>query len=341
MKLSSYHKAIGDSVELINIDEMNGLFQSQYDKVYCSKVFSDTETPKYLQNKNIQFGGSGFYFDKAEQLPFEIEHSIPDYNLYSKKVISKYVSSNKTHFFTDFSIGFTTRGCIRHCSFCINKNSSKVEKWSPVDEFIDTNRPFIMLWDDNVMASQFVFNIFDELNNTKKPFVYKQGLDIRLINNDKAKLLLTSNYYKPKNTKNKVAHFAFDNIKDSDLIQNKIELMNSIRKSNWVFTFYVFCGYSHFDNNDYDFWMNDIFDLVKRIKILFESNCQPYVMKHENYKKSPLKKWYDLISGYCNSPINYGKTLKSFLLWHGIKESEIFFESDFKIQITKWSLNNA
>ena len=83
MKLSSYHKSIGDNVELINIDEMSGLFQSQYDKVYCAKVFSDTETPDYMQNKGIIFGGSGFYFDKAERLPHEIEHSMPDYRLYS------------------------------------------------------------------------------------------------------------------------------------------------------------------------------------------------------------------------------------------------------------------
>ncbi|HRR49597.1 MAG TPA: hypothetical protein P5293_06565, partial [Bacteroidales bacterium] len=31
---------------------------------------------------NVQYGGTGFFFDKAEPLPYEIEHHMPDYHLY-------------------------------------------------------------------------------------------------------------------------------------------------------------------------------------------------------------------------------------------------------------------
>ena len=104
MKLSNYHKLNGDNVSLINIDEMSGLFQDEYDKVYCAKVFTNTETPNYLQNKGIIFGGTGFYFDKAESLPKNIEHTMPDYNLYNQQVLNRYVQSNRHQYFNNFSI---------------------------------------------------------------------------------------------------------------------------------------------------------------------------------------------------------------------------------------------
>ena len=78
MKISSYHKAKGDEVILkLNYDEIH-----TFDKVYISKVFSDTPVPDEVTHmKNVYFGGTGFYYDKAPKLPDEIEHSMPDYHL--------------------------------------------------------------------------------------------------------------------------------------------------------------------------------------------------------------------------------------------------------------------
>ena len=61
MKISAYHKGIGDHVEWYS--PMSGIIQ-EYDKVYMSKVFSfspDYEYPIYA--KEIQKGGSGYCID--------------------------------------------------------------------------------------------------------------------------------------------------------------------------------------------------------------------------------------------------------------------------------------
>ena len=84
-KLSGYWKRQGEEVELLlDYDHLD-----EYDRVYISKVFTDTPIPDWLLEyveKNpdrIQIGGTGFYFDKAPNLPDEIEHHMPDYNLYN------------------------------------------------------------------------------------------------------------------------------------------------------------------------------------------------------------------------------------------------------------------
>lgn len=91
MKLSAWHKAQGDTVEWWQIDA------PMYDRVYMSKVFSDTYSPDHPTPPNareIVRGGSGYaitteggrekWTGTDPQLPEEIEHSYPDYSLYPK-----------------------------------------------------------------------------------------------------------------------------------------------------------------------------------------------------------------------------------------------------------------
>lgn len=103
MKLSSYYKAQGYDVSLkLDYDNLE-----EYDKVTISKVFMDTEIPYEPDDKslkteaqiadfykdnpilnlpNVEYGGTGFYYDKSPKLPPEIEHINPDYHLYDEWV---------------------------------------------------------------------------------------------------------------------------------------------------------------------------------------------------------------------------------------------------------------
>ena len=71
-KISGYWNKRGEETTLLlNYDEIN-----EYDEVYISKVFTDTQCPDYLydenwlmEHPNIHIGGTGFYFDKAPNLP--------------------------------------------------------------------------------------------------------------------------------------------------------------------------------------------------------------------------------------------------------------------------------
>lgn len=81
MKLSGYHKELGDNV-VLKTDYENLV---SFDKVFISKVFTDTPIPDdVLMMPNIQYGGTGFFYDKAPNLPDKIEHHMPDYHLYDE-----------------------------------------------------------------------------------------------------------------------------------------------------------------------------------------------------------------------------------------------------------------
>lgn len=72
MKISSYHKGIGDFVKLIW--EYDYFELSCYDIVYISKVFTKTEVPEQILNlPNVIYGGTGFYYDNAEPLPIDLK----------------------------------------------------------------------------------------------------------------------------------------------------------------------------------------------------------------------------------------------------------------------------
>lgn len=65
MKISAYHKSIGDSVEwFVPLDAYS------YDRVYSSKVFDFTPESPYLPEGTIK-GGTGYGI--FEDLPSEIE----------------------------------------------------------------------------------------------------------------------------------------------------------------------------------------------------------------------------------------------------------------------------
>jgi len=137
MKISGYHKKLCDNVTL-KLDYTNLI---DFDTVYISKVFMDTIVPEdILTMPNVKYGGTGFFYDKAEPLPNNIEHHMPDYDLYNDWVDSMIANGRKRKEFEnylDYSIGFTTRGCFRKCQFCVNKNYNSVKLHSPLEEFYD------------------------------------------------------------------------------------------------------------------------------------------------------------------------------------------------------------
>lgn len=311
MKLSSFHKNNGDDVRLTNFDliSADNLFKEDYDKIYISKVFTDTNTPHFVKDMdNVIFGGSGFFYDKAIPLHKDIEHSKPDYSLYE--------SVCKGQYYEKFSIGFTTRGCIRQCPFCINRNYKKVSEHSLVSEFLDESRPYIMLLDDNITAYKGFFDVFNMLNETGKPFVYKQGMDFRLLTEKKMKVLWESNYYSTSKKSGRqekggrVYHFAFDDINDYDLIEKRLKQYYFTKPYAFVIQFYVFCGFDREGKYDEQFFKFDIESILSRIDLLFKYNAQPYIMIHENIKLSPYSDLVYDLRNIFNNIMNYAQGIE-------------------------------
>lgn len=317
-KLSAYWKEKG--AETFLLMDYNHIFE--YDKVYISKVFTDTPCPeKFYSEKwlarhpKIQVGGTGFYFDKAPNLPDDIEHHMPDYHLYDEWIFENVKKAEEEHNakellkpekkrkpfnkasymvqykeYLEYSIGFLTRGCFRKCGFCVNKKYSFVFKHSPLDEFYDPTRKKICLLDDNFLGCPQWKPMLEQLIATKRPFKFKQGLDERILTEEKIQLLFNSNY-------DGDFTFAFDNVSDYNLIHQKLEM---IRKTNPTkgMRFYVLVGY---ESTDY----KDIENAFIRIELLLKYRCTPYIMRFQNKNETPWKDskyraLYVAIARWCN-----------------------------------------
>ena len=341
MKLSAWHKQNGDTVSLkADYDDLD-----DFDKVFISKVFTSTEIPyepedktnkkydtieewyvdnKLLQRSNVVFGGTGFFYDKSPSLPHEVEHIMPDYHLYDDWVNEKIVTgTNKAEFtyYQNYSIGMTTRGCFRKCGFCVNRNCERSLPHSPISEFLDITRKKICLQDDNFLACPNWKEILLELQSTGKAFQFKQGLDVKLLTDEKCKILFTSKY-------DGDFIFAFDNVDDSEIIESQIKLLR--KHTNKIPKFYVFCGFDRAGIYDDEFWMNDISSVFQRISILGRHRCIPYITRFEKYCNSPQRKIYVDLARWCNQPAFFKKlSFWEFCEKHPKQSGTYKFAKDF------------
>lgn len=242
MKLASWHKKRGDSITLIDISHL------KFDRIYGSKIF---------------VGGSGV--DLKSELPPEIELEVPDYELFKMSKGEK--------------IGFSSRGCIRDCGFCIVKEKEGMIRETPFD-WDGAER--IILLDNNFLASPEWKEKLQYIVRHKIKVCFTQGLDIRLINDENASLLSQVPYY-DSSLKHRRMYFAFDDPKLDPIVRKGIATLNEHGIPPKHLMFYVLVGYNTTFEQDMD-----------RIMLLDSIGCLPFVMIY-NHKKTPnlrkLARW--------------------------------------------------
>ena len=248
MKLSSYHKARGDEV-WFNFPLCSP------DIEYASCVFSwNKQAISRLSNDAI-IGGAGIA-PKAI-LPPEIEHIMPDYSLYPK---------------VNFSLGFTSRGCIRKCPWCIVPlKEGNIQAWSSIYEFWDRRHQEIKLLDNNILASPNWDETATLLIKEQVRTDFNQGLDIRLVDDKVAHQL--------NKIKTSELRFAFDSTQIEPQIRKGIALLLKAGIKSRHLSFYVLVGFKGDDGWD-------------RMKILQSYNVDVYPMlyKDETCKEPKLNK---------------------------------------------------
>ena len=158
MKISAWHKSKGHEVMFAD------LFHT-FDVVYKSKVFTWTEDDPFCYDADeIQKGGTG-YGDYTKVLPEEIEHMMPDYSLYG----------------IDHAMGFTTRGCIRHCPFClVHDKEGMLHAHADIQEFLGDKKKVVLL-DNNIVASRHGIRQLEYCRDNGIAVDCDQGMDARIL----------------------------------------------------------------------------------------------------------------------------------------------------------------
>lgn len=272
MKLSAWHKERGDEVEWYE-----PMFSGHKDRVYMSKVFSFS--PDYLYHVDadeIVKGGTGYCIEMRNgkeafnnkrdiQLPEAIEHIYPDYSIYGIK---------------DTAYGFMSRGCPRGCAFChvAAKEGQRSRKVADLSEFWKGQK-HVELMDPNTLACTEWRDILQQLIESKAWINFNQGLDIRMMTEEKADML--------KRIKIEGIHFAWDRYEDKEMILPKFK---AFRKASTISSHnlqvYVLCGYDTTLDQD-----------LERIYTLRELGFAPYVMIYDKEHTEPgsdirrLQRW--------------------------------------------------
>ena len=253
MKIASWHREQGDTVEMaVPVFE-------HYDRIYASKVFTfspDFDPYQYKADEVIK-GGTGY--DIKSRLPEAIDrHRGLAYDLYPQY---------------PFSVQFYSRGCIRHCPFCLvhdkegDIRSVEPMQWNPKAEWIE-------VLDNNFFAAPDWRNAAEDLRKQKLPVKF-HGVDVRIMDEEQAEAL---NSIRMKG----YVHIAWD-LPQIDLRQ-QLEAMTKHIKP-YKIACYVLVGFNSTREQD-----------IYRLRTLKELGILPFVQPFRDYdnKRKPTQYEKDL-----------------------------------------------
>lgn len=251
MRISAYHKAHGDCVEWYE-----PMFTGHCDIVYMSKVF--TFTPDYtypIDADQIIKGGTGY--DITKRLPAEIEAStLMDYSLYPQY---------------PFSVQFYSRGCIRHCPFClVHDKEGGIQSVTPVE--LNPNGKWTEVLDNNFFANPQWREAVEDIRRAGRP-VKMHGVDIRIMDDEQAAALRSMVHYRHP-------HIAWD-VPTQDLRPRLEALARHIPSSQ--ITCYVLIGFNSTPQQD-----------LQRVRALKDLRFSPFAQPYRDYDNKKQRTWYEV-----------------------------------------------
>lgn len=254
MKLSAWHKSLGDTVGWYS-----PLFIDEFDRIYASKIFNFSDGSGLIPDR-MEIGGTGY--DMAKLIPDEAERMVPDYSLYGYQ----------------HSIGFTMRGCRLKCSFCVVPQKEGGPKPENTISEIWTQREsnFIVLLDNDFFGNPLWADRIEEIKSLKLKVNFSQGLNIRNLKPEQAAAVASVNFRNLHNTAKQV-YFAWDDPRHEKLIHRGIKICTDAGIKTSQMAFYILVGYHSTSEED-----------LHRVETLRAYGCDPYVMpynKNDLYQK--------------------------------------------------------
>jgi len=266
-KLRVYHEQQGDKIYRIK-DKVQLPFVDVYDKIYVSCVFDYNKHRCKKWRGLAEIGGSGYSLKKC--LPAKIEKIKPKMNF-----------------------GFTTRGCIRNCPWCIvPKKEGRIRAVADIYDIWDGKSNAIILMDNNILAlPEHFFKISSQLKKENLMVDFNQGLDHRLLT-DKICLELFSLRYKSDASGNERIRFAFDHISYKKSVLKALKMLRKNGLKDWGTRWYVYIGID-----------DTVKTVLDRIEILRSAKQLVFVMLDRDKKVQNNPEFKKIYSWGCSIPV--------------------------------------
>lgn len=247
-KIAAWHRAHGDEVE-------HFMPLATYDRVYAGKVFTDTGDDPYLPVDAIK-GGTGY--DIGRDLPDYVERMHPDFSPWPR---------------WKKSMGFTTRGCVRHCPFCVvPEKEGKLRVVAEFGDIWDDESREVIFLDNNVTAApiEHFRSLCEDAKTVGVAIEFNQGLDARLLTGDHATLIATSPF-------TRCVRLAFDHVRDEAAVRRAVRLLTAAGVVASRLEFYVLIGFGSTPEQD-----------LHRVEVLRSLGVEPFAMaynRHDPYQR--------------------------------------------------------
>ena len=296
MKLSSFFKHRGDDVEWAM-----PMFGS-YDLICASKVFTFSPEPNWNEYtfRELKKGGTGYDIKKTLPPPIDVSRT-PDYSIYPN---------------CNYSIQFYSRGCIRHCPFClVHDKEGGIKAVEPLE--LNPRGEWIEVLDNNFFANPEWKFAVEDLKKRKQPVKF-HGVDIRIMTEEMAFAL---NSLRLKEG----VHIAWD-LPQVDLRDRIKELTKYISPAK--IRCYVLVGFNSTREQDYE-----------RLVYLKELGILPFVQPYRDFSSRREPTAYELdIARWANRNRLFATVdFFDYVPRQGCKGSD-YFSQDF---IRKWRVPTA
>ncbi len=265
MKLSTYHKSMGDQVFLGAAPP-----GTRVDKVYVSVVFdSDLDEARKILDVYPSAVMGGGAWDKSNRLPTAVEACKPDWQLYAVEEVYRRVCGGlgardrkivKAQEIADAGIGYTTRGCIRRCGFCdVWRREGDLHQADSLEDILSPRSNMVFLLDNNFTADPIALDKLREIRERGLAVEITQGIDVRLMTDELAHALAGVKHRRS-------IHYAWDLMESETKVIAGIKLLSRYIKA-YRHKCYVLVGYDTTFEED-----------LYRFRRLRELGVDPYVM---------------------------------------------------------------
>lgn len=273
LKLATYHREQGDSVKLVHGISDDGF---EPDVIYVTSLFTYAWEPVHevirfysSKYKKAEVIVGGVYASLCQN---HLKESFGDRIEIYQGVVPELDDLLPAYWLIPewkSSILFSSRGCIRKCSFCsVPQLEPKFQARASIKHLIYPDHKKVTLWDNNILASPYWRDIFDELEESGLEVDFNQGLDARLLTEEIA--------FRIKRMKVPIVRLAYDSKGIKTSLRRAIGLLRDVGIDGRRIV--VYCLYNHLDTPE---------DFIERIKDLVDWGVVSYPMRYQALEPGP------------------------------------------------------